>query len=64
MDFPYTVQLDDGGWAVEDGVPYRMVDRRGDSRIARRPNGAVKIPDANRRNTAGPASNHHVIASP
>ena len=29
---------------AEDGVPYRMVDRRGDSRIARRPNGAGKIP--------------------
>ena len=25
-------------------VPYRMVDRRGDSRIARRPNGAEKSP--------------------
>ena len=38
------MQRDDGGWAAEDGVPYRMVDRRGDSRIARRPNGANKFP--------------------
>ena len=30
--------------------------RRGDSRIARRPNGVVKIHDANRRKTAGPAT--------
>ena len=30
-------------------VPYKMVERRGDSRIARRPSGAGKSPDARRR---------------
>ena len=30
-------------------VPYKMVERRGDSRIARRPSGAGKSPDALRR---------------
>ena len=56
----------DGRWycGTVITVPYRMVTRRGDSRIARRPNGAGKSPDAKNGKTTGPASNHHVIASP